>query len=90
MRKIGYFLEMPHKINSPHICNNLEDGHKLFARLTINDPLDPPDAQSDDEADGVPGAAGPIGYRGGHHGGQGQHDDSTIKHLRGSHTHKHI
>lgn len=55
----------------------------VSAALTINDSLNPPDAQSDDEADGIPGAAGPVGYRGGHHGGQGQHDDSTIKHLTG-------
>lgn len=48
---------------------------------TIDDPLDPPDAQGDDEADGIPGAARPIGHRGGHHGGQGQHDDGAVKHL---------
>lgn len=51
------------------------------AALTIDDPLHPPDAQGDDEADGVPGAARPVGHRGGHHGGQGQHDDSAVKHL---------
>lgn len=50
--------------------------------LTIDDPLDPPDAQCDDETDSVPGAAGAVGHCGGHHGGQRQHDDSTIKHLR--------
>lgn len=50
-------------------------------RLTVDDPLDPPDAQGDDEADGVPGAAGPVGHRGGHHGGQGQHDDGAVEHL---------
>lgn len=51
------------------------------AALTVDDPLDPPDAQGDDEADGVPGAARPVGHRGGHHGGQRQHDDSAVKHL---------
>lgn len=51
------------------------------AALTVDDPLDPPDAQGDDEADGVPGAAGPVGHRGGHHGGQGQHDDGAVKYL---------
>lgn len=51
-------------------------------RLTVDNPLHPPNAKSDDEADGVPGAAGPVGHRGGHHGGQGQHDDGAIKHLR--------
>lgn len=50
--------------------------------LTINDPLDPPDAQCDDEADSVPGAAGAVGHCGGHHGGQREDDDSSIKHLR--------
>lgn len=56
-------------------------------RLTVDNPLHPPNAKSDYEADGVPGAAGPVGHRGGHHGGQGQHDDGAIKHLRGaSHT----
>lgn len=54
--------------------------------LTVNDPLDPPDPQGDDETDGVPGAAGAVGHGGGHHGGQGQHDDGTIKHLRAEHT----
>lgn len=49
--------------------------------LTIDDPLDPPDTQGDDEADGVPRAAWPVGHGGGHHGGQGQHDDSAVKHL---------
>lgn len=50
--------------------------------LTVDNPLHPPNAKSNDEADGVPGAAGPVGHRGGHHGGQGQHDDGAIKHLR--------
>lgn len=49
--------------------------------LTVNDPLDPPDAQRDDEADGVPGAAGAVGHCGGHHGGQREDDDGSIKHL---------
>lgn len=49
--------------------------------LTINNPLDPPDAQRDDETDGVPGATGTIGHCGGHHGGQREDDDSSIKHL---------
>lgn len=57
---------------------------KVIARLTVDNPLHPPNAKSDDEADGIPGAAGPVGHRGGHHGGQGQHDDSAIKHLSGS------
>lgn len=51
--------------------------------LTVNDPLDPPDAQCDDEADGVPGAAGAVGHCGGHHGGQREDDDGSIKHLPG-------
>lgn len=60
--------------------------------LTIDDPLDPPDAQCDDETDGVPGAAGAVGHCGGHHGGQREDDDSSIKHLReknkiNTHTH---
>lgn len=49
--------------------------------LTIDDPLDPPDAQRDDEADGVPGAAGAVGHCGGHHWGQRQDNDGPIKHL---------
>lgn len=53
------------------------------AALTVDDLFNPPDAQGDDEADGIPGAARPVGYRGGHHGGQGQHDDGTVKHLSG-------
>lgn len=52
--------------------------------LTVDDPLHPPNAKSDDEADGIPGAAGPVGHRGGHHGGQGQHDDGAVKHLMGT------
>lgn len=50
--------------------------------LTVNDPLDPPDAQCDDEADSVPGTAGAIGHCGGHHGGQRKDDDSSVEHLR--------
>lgn len=52
--------------------------------LTVDDPLYPPNAKSDDEADCIPGAAGPVGHRGGHHGGQGQHDDGAVKHLVGA------
>lgn len=55
--------------------------------LTVDDPLHPPNAKSDDEADGIPGAAGPVGHRGGHHGGQRQHDDGAIKHLAGGVAH---
>lgn len=51
--------------------------------LTINDPLDPPDAQRDDEANGVPGAAGAVGHCGGHHRGQREDDDGSVKHLSG-------
>lgn len=49
---------------------------------TINEPLDPPDAQGDDEAHCIPRAAWPIGYRGGHHWGEGQDNDGTVKHLK--------
>lgn len=49
--------------------------------LTIDDPLHAPDAQHDEEADGVPGAPGPIGHGGGHHRGQGQDDHGPVKHL---------
>lgn len=50
-------------------------------QLTIDDPLDPPYAQSDDEPDGVPGAAGAVGHSRGHHWGQREDDDGSIKHL---------
>lgn len=49
--------------------------------LTVNDPLDSPDAQRDDEADGIPGAAGAVGHCGGHHGGQREDDDGAVEHL---------
>lgn len=52
--------------------------------LTINDPLHPPDAEQDDEADGIPGAPGPIGHSGCHHRGQRQDNHGPVKHLRGA------
>ena len=59
--------------------------------LTVNDPLDPPDPQRDDEADGIPRAAGAIGHCGRHHGSQGQHNDCTVKDLCAhTHTHTHV
>lgn len=59
-----------------------------WTSLTINDPLDPPDTQCDDETNSIPGAAGAVGYCGGHHGGQRKDDDSSIKHLsENTHTH---
>lgn len=77
------FLELRH-CRVKVIKRENGDGIKVFARLTVDNPLHPPNAKSDDEADGIPGAAGPVGHRGGHHGGQGQDDDSAIKHLSGS------
>lgn len=53
----------------------------VIKQLTVNDPLDSPDAEGDDEADGVPGAAGTVSHRGGHHWGQREDNHSTVKYL---------
>lgn len=77
---------------SIYLCDlTVEDrthGTSAPPSLTVNDPLDPPDAQCDDEADSIPGAAGAVGHCRGHHGGQREYDDSSIKHLR-KHTRTH-
>ncbi len=49
--------------------------------VTVNDSLDSPDAEGDDEADGVPGAAGAVSHRGGHHWGQREYNHSPVKYL---------